>query len=72
VSGRSALERFLDTDPRDVGCAQTMEVLHAYAEIVLGGEDPERRFPGVTAHLRACDPCGRDLEGLLTAMRGQT
>ena len=25
-----ALDRFLRTDPRDVGCAQAMEMLHVY------------------------------------------
>jgi hypothetical protein len=72
MSGRSALERFLRTDPRDVGCAETIEVMHVYAELVLAGEDPDQRYPGVTAHLRACDPCAQDLEGLLAAMRTQT
>jgi hypothetical protein len=63
------LEHFLHTDPADVGCGETMELMHVYAEMVLGGEDPERRYPGVTAHLRACGPCEQDLEGLLAAMR---
>jgi hypothetical protein len=69
VKGRAELERFLQTDAGDVGCAETMEVLHVYAEMVLAGEDPERRYPGVTAHLRACGPCEQDLEGLLAALR---
>jgi hypothetical protein len=65
----NGLQRFLNTDPADVGCAETMEVMHVYAEMVLAGEDPERRYPGVTAHLRACGPCEQDLEGLLAALR---
>jgi hypothetical protein len=69
VNGRPALERFLQTDPADVGCGETMELMHVYAEIVLAGEDPERRYPGVTAHLRSCGPCEQDLEGLLAALR---
>jgi hypothetical protein len=68
MNGRSALERFLQTDPRDVGCEETMELMHAYAELVLAGEDPEQRYPGVTAHLRACGPCEQDLEGILAAL----
>ena len=65
----NGLQRFLNTDPTDVGCGETMEVMHVYAEMVLAGEDPERRYPGVTAHLRACGPCEQDLEGLLAALR---
>lgn len=30
----AALERFLHTDPRDVGCEQAVELLHLYVELV--------------------------------------
>jgi hypothetical protein len=63
------LERFLRTDPQDVGCDQAMAVLHVYADMMAGGEDPEVRYPGVSAHLRACGPCAEDLQGLLEAIR---
>ena len=65
-----ALESFLSTDPRDVGCAQAMELLHVYVDLVAG-DGPARaaqRYPGVTAHLRACGPCGDDFDGLLAAV----
>jgi hypothetical protein len=64
-----ALERFLETDPRDVGCDEAMAVLHTYAEAIAAGEDPERMYPGVSAHLRACGPCAEDLDGLVDAIR---
>jgi hypothetical protein len=63
------LERFLHTDPKDVGCDQAMAVLHVYADMMAEGEDPEVRYPGVSAHLRACGPCVEDLHGLLEAIR---
>ena len=63
------LDKFLNTDPNDVGCGEAMAVLHVYAEIVARGEDPEVLYPGVTAHLRACGPCEEDLHGLLEAIR---
>lgn len=66
------LERFLRTDPKDVGCDEAMAVLHIYADIVVSGEDPELLHPGVTAHLRACGPCAEDLHGLLEAIRGSS
>ena len=71
MNGWSALDRFLRTDPRDVGCAQAMELLHIYAELTADGTAVEERYPGVAAHLRACGPCGEDFEGLLAAVRGQ-
>ena len=60
------LSRFLRTDPEDVGCEQTVESLHVYVEQVLAGVEPH---PGIAAHLRACDPCAQDAEGLLAAIR---
>lgn len=63
------LARFLETDPRDVGCDEAMAVLHVYAELVA--EDraaAEERYPGVAAHLAACGPCREDLTGLLEAI----
>jgi hypothetical protein len=72
VNDWSALDRFLRTDPRDVGCAEAIEILHVYVEWVAAGHDAERRYPGVAAHLRACGPCGEDFEGLLAAVRGPT
>lgn len=69
MSRWQGFERFLETDPRDVGCEEAMAVLHTYAEVVAAGEDPERIYPGVTAHLRACGPCAEDLAGLLDAIR---
>jgi hypothetical protein len=66
------LERFLSTDPKDVGCSEAMAVLDVYAEIIAHGEDPDVLYPGVTAHLRACGPCAEDLQGLLEAIRSIT
>jgi hypothetical protein len=70
MNGWSALDRFLRTDPRDVGCDQAREMLHIYAELAATGEQVEQRYPGVAEHLRACGPCGEDFEGLLAAIRG--
>ena len=69
MNGWSALDAFLRADPRDVGCARAMEMLHIYAELAAAGGAVEERYPGVAAHLRACGPCGEDFEGLLTAVR---
>ena len=33
MSERERLERFLRTDPRDVGCHEAMAVLHIYADL---------------------------------------
>jgi hypothetical protein len=69
MTGRPALDRFLQTDPRDVGCAEAMEMLHVYAGLVAAGAPAGQRYPGIAAHLRACGPCGEDFEALLAAVR---
>lgn len=71
MNGWTALDRFLQTDPRDVGCAEAMDMLHVYADLVAAGVPAEARHPGVAAHLRACGPCGEDFEGLLAAIAGE-
>jgi hypothetical protein len=68
MSDMSRLERFLRTDPRDVGCDEAMAVLHVYTDLVAGGEDAAGQYPGVAVHLEACGPCGEDFAGLLAAV----
>jgi len=70
MNGWSVLDRFLRTDPRDVGCAEAMRVLHIYADLVAAGEPAERRYPGLAAHLRSCGPCREDFDGLLATIHG--
>lgn len=73
MSDYSALDRFLLTDPRDVGCEQALAVLHIYVDLVLDdpcGSNAALRYPGVAAHLLACGPCTDDFHGLLTAAGG--
>ena len=65
----TALDRFLRTDPRDVGCAEAMELLHVYAELAAADGSAAQRYPGIAAHLAACGPCGEDFVGLLAAIR---
>jgi hypothetical protein len=71
MDGREALDRFLRTDPRDVGCAQAMELLHVYAELAAAGLAVPEQYPGIAVHLRACGPCGEDFDGLLAALRDE-
>ncbi len=68
MSDRERLDRFLRTDPRDVGCGEAMAVLHIYVDFAATGENPAERYPGVAAHLAACGPCAEDFTGLLAAV----
>ena len=66
----TALDRFLITDPRDVGCEEAMEYLHVYVELVAADAAAEEQYPGIAAHLKACGPCSEDFVGLLAAISG--
>ena len=70
MSDWTALDRFLRTDPHDVGCEQAMELLHVYVDLVAADADAAARHPGVAAHLAACGPCSEDFAGLLAAVVG--
>jgi hypothetical protein len=72
MRGRSELDRFLETDPQDVGCEEAMELLHVYVELIADDANAADRYPGITAHLRACGPCSDDFEGLLAAVSSST
>ena len=69
MSAFDALRTLLATDPRDAGCGETFELIHAYAEIAARGGDPEESMPGVTIHLATCGPCAEDYLALLAAVR---
>ncbi|HWM17846.1 MAG TPA: hypothetical protein VNP97_14810 [Microbacterium sp.] len=62
------IERFLAADPHDVGCDEAIAMMHVYAELRAAGVDPEERYPGVVAHLAACESCAEDAQGLLEAI----
>jgi hypothetical protein len=72
MAGWDELDRFVQTDPRDVGCEQALHILHAYVEAVLddeSGAEAARRYVGVAAHLLSCGPCADDYDGLVVAAR---
>ena len=56
MNGWPALDRFLQTDPRDVGCAEAMDMLHIYAELIAASGPAEQQYPGIAAHLRGPRP----------------
>jgi hypothetical protein len=67
-SAWTALDRFLTTDPRDVGCDEALAVLHVYVDLVAADPANAARYPGLVAHLRGCGPCTEDFHGLLAAV----
>ncbi|HEX8854083.1 MAG TPA: hypothetical protein VF752_00660 [Thermoleophilaceae bacterium] len=63
------LDEFLRAEAGDAGCTAGEDILDAYIELELAGEDPARVFPGTAIHLRSCPGCRADHNGLLEAAR---
>jgi predicted anti-sigma-YlaC factor YlaD len=53
----------------DAGCTAGVDILDAYVELELAGEDPARVYPGTAIHLESCPGCRTDHDGLLEAAR---
>ena len=64
-------EQYLATDPRDVGCEEAMGIMHVYVDLLAEGVDPIAKYPGMAAHLAACEPCAEDVRGILAAARDE-
>ena len=63
------LDELLRAKDGDAGCNAGEEILDAYVELELAGEDPARVYPGTAIHLQSCPGCRADHDGLLDAAR---
>lgn len=63
------LDRLLVATDGDAGCTAGAEILDAYVELELAGEDPARVYPGTAIHLKSCPGCQTEHDGLLEATR---
>ena len=61
------LDELLRAEDGDAGCAAGEEILDAYVELELAGEDPARVYPGTAIHLQSCPGCRADHDALLEA-----
>jgi hypothetical protein len=69
MTDRRRLDDLLRATDGDAGCSAGEEILDAYVELELAGEDPARVFPGTAIHLQSCPGCQADRAGLLEAAR---
>jgi predicted anti-sigma-YlaC factor YlaD len=63
------LDELLRAKNGDAGCNAGEDILDAYVELELAGEDPARVYPGTAIHLQSCPGCRADHDGLLEAAR---
>jgi hypothetical protein len=69
MSDHPNLDELLRSTDGDAGCTAGEDILDAYVELELAGEDPAGTFPGTAIHLRSCLGCRADHDGLLEAAR---
>jgi predicted anti-sigma-YlaC factor YlaD len=69
MTGHRHLDELLRARDGDAGCTAGEDVLDAYVDLELAGEDPARVFPGTAIHLQSCPGCRADHDGLLEAAR---
>jgi hypothetical protein len=69
MTDRRRLDELLRAKDGDVGCTAGEDILDAYVELDLAGEDPALVFPGTAIHLQSCPGCQTDHDGLLEAAR---
>jgi hypothetical protein len=67
--GRRDLDELLRARPGDAGCTAGEDILDAYVELELAGEDPAQTYPGTAIHLASCPGCAADHAGLLDVAR---
>jgi hypothetical protein len=61
--------RLLGRGDRDQGCEAGIAIVDQYVEAVVRGDDAERLFPEIVAHMAGCAACREDIEGLIVAVR---
>ena len=53
MTDRRRLDELLRAQDGDAGCSAGEEILDAYVELELAGEDPARTCPGMAIHLQS-------------------
>ncbi len=61
---RHELEVLLGPGAEEVSCDRCFELIDAFVDAELAGEDAGARFPGMEAHLDGCPACREDHESL--------
>lgn len=69
MTDQRQLADLLRSQDGDAGCTAGEDILDAYVDIELSGEDPAAVFPGTAIHLQSCPGCQADYAGLLDAAR---
>ncbi len=63
------LAALLGPSTPEVTCEQCFELLDAYVERQLAGENADQRVPGMREHLQGCPACSEEHESLRDLLR---
>lgn len=66
---RKLMENLLRTEDHDPGCEASFVLLDQYVEAIIRSHDGAALFPDIAIHLKNCDACREDTEGLLEILR---
>jgi hypothetical protein len=69
MTDQRPLDELLRAKDGDAGCTAGEDILDAYVELELAGQDPALVFPRTAIHLQGCPGCRADHAGLLEAAR---
>ena len=58
------LARVLGPGEPELSCEECFAQLDRYVEFALADADPDRRVPGMRAHLAGCPACAEDFRSL--------
>jgi hypothetical protein len=67
---RRLLQAIYSTRPDEIACDNCLEMVDAYAEMVMSGVDAAQVLPLVQDHLNRCPACREEFEALIDALRG--
>jgi hypothetical protein len=65
------LARLLGPSEPELSCEECFAQLDRYVELELAGSDPERRVPGMRAHLEGCPACEEDFRALKALLESE-
>lgn len=63
------LERLLGPEEPELSCEECFELLDRYVELQLAGADASAEMPLLKTHLKGCEACREEHDGLLEFMR---
>jgi predicted anti-sigma-YlaC factor YlaD len=65
----ASLDELLRAPDGDAGCTASQDILDAYVDLELAGDDAALVHPGTAIHLQSCPGCRSEHDGLLEAAR---